>query len=370
MLPRIELQDVTKRFVDVLAIDGISAVIDDGEYVCILGPTGSGKSTLLRLIAGLANPDKGEIKIDGNRVNEVPPEHRNTSLMPQNYALFPHMTAWENVAYGPTSRGVDPDEIARRVSTLLKTVRLQDWAKAYPSQLSGGMQQRIALVRSLASGAKVLLLDEPLGTLDARLRLDLRRYLRRFAKDFGLTVVHVTHDQSEAISIADRILILRHGRIEQEGNPRAVYFTPKTLFAASFVGDRVLLEGVVREVRDEIATVEVEGAGEIRAKSRGLREGELTVVAIRCESLQLADHPAENLNRLSGRVIEIRPLGAYFRYSVELQGGKRVYSHVPALQALSNSLRVGSQVDVCFAAQDALSYEYPERGLALEVEAF
>ncbi len=353
-----------------MAIDGISIVIEDGEYVCVLGPTGSGKSTLLRLIAGLVNPDKGEIKIDGNKVNEIPPEHRNTALMPQNYALFPHMTAWENVAYGPTCRGVDPDETVRRVSALLKTVRLQDWARAYPSQLSGGMQQRIALIRSLASGAKVLLLDEPLGALDARLRLDLRRYLRHFAKDFGLTVVHVTHDQSEAVSIADRILLLRHGRIEQEGTPRTVYFNPKTLFAANFVGDRVLLEGIVRGVHDEIATVEVEGAGEIRAKARGLKEGELAVIAIRCESLQLADHPTENLNRLSGGVIEIRPLGAYFRYSVEIQGGKRVYSHVPALQAIGNRLRVGSHVDVCFAAEDALSYKYPERGLALEVEAF
>jgi ABC-type Fe3+/spermidine/putrescine transport system ATPase subunit len=369
-LPRIELQGVSKRFGDVIAIEEISAAIDDGEYVCVLGPTGSGKSTLLRLIAGLVNPDKGEIMIDGNKVNEVPPERRNTALMPQNYALFPHMTAWENVAYGPTSRGVDPDETMRRVSTLLKTVRLQDWAKAYPSQLSGGMQQRIALIRSLASGAKVLLLDEPLGALDARLRLDLRRYLRRFAKDFDLTVVHVTHDQSEAVSIADRVLLLRHGRIEQEGTPQTVYFTPRTLFAANFVGDRALLEGIVRRVHDETATVEVEGAGEIRAKARGLKEGELTVVAVRCESLQLADHSAENLNKLSGRVTEIRPLGAYFRYSVELQGGKRVYSHIPALQALSNHLRVGSQVDVCFAAQDALSYKYPERGLAQEVEAF
>ncbi|HYA22477.1 MAG TPA: ABC transporter ATP-binding protein, partial [Thermoproteota archaeon] len=345
-------------------------VIDDGEYVCVLGPTGSGKSTLLRLISGLVNPDGGEIRIDGIRVNEIPPEHRNTALMPQNYALFPHMTAWENVAYGPTSRGVDPGEIATRVSALLKTVRLQDWAHAYPSQLSGGMQQRIALIRSLASGAKALLLDEPLGALDARLRLDLRRYLRHFAKDFGLTVVHVTHDQSEAISIADRIMLLRHGRVEQEGTPRAVYFTPRTLFAASFVGDRVLMEGVVREVHDETVTVEVEGTGSVRARARGLREGELTVVAIRCESLQLADHPTDSQNILSGRVVEIRPLGSYFRYSVELQGGNRVYSHVPALQGLSNNLSVGSDVYVCFAAQDALSYKYPERGLAQEVEAF
>lgn len=361
---------MTKRFADVVAINNVSAVIDDGEYVCVLGPTGSGKSTLLRLISGLVNPDGGEIKIDGTGVNEIPPEHRNTALMPQNYALFPHMTAWENVAYGPTSRGVDPGEITARVSTLLKTVRLQDWANAYPSQLSGGMQQRIALVRSLASGAKILLLDEPLGALDARLRLDLRRYLKHFAKEFGLTVVHVTHDQSEAISIADRIMLLRHGRIEQEGTPRAVYFTPGTLFAASFVGDRVLMEGVVRAVHGETVTVEVEKAGEIRARARGLREGELTVVAVRCESLQLAHHAADGLNRLSGRVAEIRPLGSYFRYTVELHNGNRVYSHVPALNALGNNLHVGSDVHVCFATQDALSYKYPERGLAKEVEAF
>ena len=360
---------MTKRFGDVVAIDRVSVVINDREYVCVLGPTGSGKSTLLRLIAGLVTSDSGSITIDGEKVNEVPPEHRNVALMPQNYALFPHMTARENVAYGPTSRGVDHDETMRRVSTLLKTVRLQEWAEAYPSQLSGGMQQRIALTRSLASGAKILLLDEPLGALDARLRLDLRRHLKRFARKFDLTVVHVTHDQSEAVSIADRILLLRHGRIEQEGTPRAVYFTPRTLFAASFVGDRVLLEGVVREVRDEIVTVEVEGAGEIRATARGLKEGELTVVAIRCESLRLADHSAEGMNNLNGRVTEIRPLGAYFRYYVELQGGNRVYSLVPALQALGNPLHVGSQIHVCFTTEDALAYKYPERGLALEVEA-
>jgi len=368
-LPRIELQGVSKRFDRIIALDNVSTHIDDGEYLCVLGPTGSGKTTLLRSIAGLVSPDEGSILIDGARVNDLPPERRNATMMPQNYALFPHMTAWENVAYGLRSKGASSEVIAKRTMDLFQRVRLQDWTGAYPNQLSGGMQQRVALIRCLASGARTLLLDEPLGALDARLRLDLRRHLKRFAKRFGLTVIHVTHDQSEAISLGDRILLLRHGRVEQAGTPRQMYFKPRTVFAASFVGDRMLFEGVVTEVRPEYVLVEIPRAGNIVATAQGMDKGELVVVTVRCESLRISTNSAHEINRLKGTVREVRPLGPYFRCAVEVPRGPTIYSHVPSGELLRNPVNVGSEVEVEFSPKEALAYKYPEKGLALEVEA-
>jgi spermidine/putrescine transport system ATP-binding protein len=303
-------------------------------------------------------------------VNGLPTERRNAALMPQDYALFPHMTTWDNVAYGPRSKGVDPKIVARRTEELLEIVHLQQWASAYPRQLSGGMQQRVALVRALASGAKILLLDEPLGALDARLRLDLRRRLRRFARRFGLTVVHVTHDQSEAVSLGDRILLLRHGRVEQLGRPEEVYFKPRTVFAASFVGDRVMLEGQVRSAGEGLVEVELAARQRILATGAGLREGELAVVAIRCESLEIGGSRGGGVNTLRGVVKDVRPLGPHFRYVIELPGRITVRSNVPCTQSIGHSWPIGSSVDVSFSPEEAVAYRYPPRGLAVEVEAF
>lgn len=369
-MPRIELRGVSKRFGEVLAIDDIDISVEDKEYLCVLGPTGSGKSTLLRIISGLVRPDSGTVLIDGSNVTDVPTESRNAALMPQNYALFPHMTTWDNVAYGPRSRGQDPTSVTDRTKGLLEAVHLQDWGNAYPNQLSGGMQQRVALVRALASGAKTLLLDEPLGALDARLRLDLRRHLKRFARAYGLTVVHVTHDQSEAVSLGDRVLLLRHGRLEQVGSPREVYFKPKTVFAANFVGDRAILEGLVTGMREGLVELRLAGGERILARGENVKEGDLVVIAIRCESMEIGNSPGRRANRLTGKVRDVRPLGPYFRYSVELPGEIMIYPHVPSALAIGTPIACGSDIEVSFDERDAVVYAYPPRGLAVEVEAF
>jgi len=369
-MPSVELKGVSKRFREVLAVDDLDVSVEDEEYLCVLGPTGSGKSTLLRIIAGLVRPDSGAVLIDGSNVNDVPTEKRNTALMPQNYALFPHMTTWDNVAYGPKSRGEDPKSVADRTRELLETVHLQDWGNAYPNQLSGGMQQRVALIRALASGAKTLLLDEPLGALDARLRLDLRGRLKKFAHEYGLTVIHVTHDQSEAVSLGDRVLLLRHGRAEQVGSPGDMYFAPRTVFAANFVGERAILEGLVRGTREGTAELELAGGERISARGGEFREGELVVIAIRCESLDIGDSSGRGANRLRGRVKDVRPIGAYFRYSVELPGEITIHPHVPSALAIDSPFAPGSEVEVSFDEGDVVLYAYPPRGLAVEVEAF
>ncbi|MCD6593428.1 ABC transporter ATP-binding protein, partial [Candidatus Bathyarchaeota archaeon] len=236
MLPLIELVNVTKRFGKIVALNRINLSVENGEYLCILGPTGAGKTTLLRLIAGLLEPDEGEIYIGGRKVNRVPPEKRNAVYMFQNYALFPHMNVWENVSFGPTIREWEPRRINDVTSEILEMVRLGERKDAYPHELSGGMQQRVALARGIAAGAKILLLDEPFGALDARLRVNLRTQLRSLVKDQGLTAIHVTHDQEEALMVADRIAILREGRIEQVGSPQEIYTNPKSIFVMSFVG--------------------------------------------------------------------------------------------------------------------------------------
>ena len=200
----IQLKDVTKTYDAITALDHLTLAIEDKEYVCILGPTGAGKTTLLRIIAGLLEPDEGEIYIDGKRVNGLPPEERNAVYMFQQYALFPHMNVWENVSFSPVIKDYSETRIERLTQEILDMVKLTERSDALPHELSGGMQQRVALARGLASGARILLLDEPLGALDARLRIELRVDLKRFAKKSGFTVIHVTHDQEEAIIVAVR----------------------------------------------------------------------------------------------------------------------------------------------------------------------
>ncbi|MBS7610407.1 ABC transporter ATP-binding protein, partial [Candidatus Bathyarchaeota archaeon] len=263
-MPSLRLVNVTKRFGSIEALDDVTFNVSDGEYLCILGPTGSGKTTLLRLLAGLLEPDGGAIYFDEKPFIDVPPEERNVAYVPQTYALFPHMTVLENVMFGPSARGLRYSESYRMAMEALKMVRLAHRADAFPHELSGGMQQRVALARALASGAKLLLLDEPLGALDARLRIELRRELKALAKTSGLTVVHVTHDQEEAMAIGDRILVLRNGRVQQHGTPFHVYRKPENLFVASFMGSSNFLEGIVVQRNRRGSLLRLRGNLELR----------------------------------------------------------------------------------------------------------
>jgi len=364
----IKLVNVTKRFGEITALDRINLSIEDGEYVCILGPTGAGKTTLLRIIAGLLDPDEGEVYIEGRPVNGVPPERRNAVYMFQEYALFPHMTVWENVSYGPVIKDWDRDRIDRVTSEILEMVRLAERKDAFPHELSGGMQQRVALARGIASGARILLLDEPLGALDARLRVDLRTQLRSLVKDQGLTAVHVTHDQEEALMIADRVVILREGRIEQVGTPHEIYSEPRSIFVTSFVGGANFVEGNVAEVGDSGSVVELRGGLRIQVSKRGRSIGEKVVVAVRREDVTVGTEKVTGSNNILGMVESVLFIGGSIEYEVRLENGERISSRI-LLSDAPKTYRVGERVVVSFPPERCYVFPYPKAGLLKEIEA-
>jgi ABC-type Fe3+/spermidine/putrescine transport system ATPase subunit len=362
----IELANLTKRFDEVVAVDRLNLVVDDGEYLCILGPTGAGKTTLLRLIAGLLHPDDGTVTIGGRVVNVVPPEDRNTVYMYQQYALFPHMNALENVAFGPTMKGADDASAEETAMALLEIVRLDERWDAFPGQLSGGMQQRLALARGIASGTRILLLDEPLGALDARLRVTLRYQLRSMVKDQGLTAIHVTHDQEEAVTIADRLIVLREGRIEQIGTPREVYTAPRSIFVMNFVGGANFLEGRLHRPPSGLPTVTIRGGERLIVSPTECPAGENVVVGVRQEDTWIDTEVGEN--RLRGRVDFARFVGGFVLHGVTLDNGDTIVSK--ALTAYMNEPpKVGDDVTVAFSTEATRVFPYPRRGLLREIEA-
>jgi putative spermidine/putrescine transport system ATP-binding protein len=243
MTPAIELREACRAFGSVVALDRVSFTIAPGEFFALLGPSGSGKTTCLRLIAGFDRPDHGRIVLDGQDVTGVPPYDRNVNTVFQDYALFPHMSVAENVAYGPKVRGVGSAEQRRRAVELLELVRLRDCADRRPNQLSGGQKQRVALARALINKPRVLLLDEPLGALDLKLREEMQSELKGLQQRLGITFVFVTHDQGEALSMADRVAVFSRGRVEQLDTPRLLYARPRTAFVASFVGSANVVDG-------------------------------------------------------------------------------------------------------------------------------
>jgi ABC-type Fe3+/spermidine/putrescine transport system ATPase subunit len=364
----ITLKGVTKRFGEVTALDDVNLSIEDGEYVCVLGPTGAGKTTLLRIVAGLLAPDAGEIAIAGQRVNDQPPEARDTMYMFQQYALFPHMTVWQNVAYGPEIKEWDQKKVEQLTAEILEMVRLAERRDAYPPELSGGMQQRVALGRGIASGARILLLDEPLGALDARLRVGLRTQLRRLVKDQGLTAVHVTHDQEEALMTADRVVVLRNGRIEQTGTPHDVYSRPHSIFVASFVGGANFLEGTVLQGSDAGAVIEVLDGLQIHVAACDVGVGDRAVVAFRLEDMDVRDAAVAGANNLPGVIEAATFIGGSMEYEIRLDTGGSLMSRV----LMSNAFKAypaGQRVVVACPPETGYVFPYPVGGLRKEVEA-
>jgi putative spermidine/putrescine transport system ATP-binding protein len=247
MTPAIELHEASRAFGNVVALDRVSLTVAPGEFFALLGPSGSGKTTCLRLIAGFDHPDAGRILLDGEDVTDVPPYDRNVNTVFQDYALFPHMNVAENVAYGPRVRGVAAADRRKRALEMLGLVRLGEFAERRPNQLSGGQKQRVALARALINQPKVLLLDEPLGALDLKLREEMQAELKGLQQRLGITFVFVTHDQGEALSMADRVAVFSRGRIEQLDTPRNLYARPRTAFVASFVGSANVVAGELAE---------------------------------------------------------------------------------------------------------------------------
>ncbi|MBS7604814.1 MAG: ABC transporter ATP-binding protein [Candidatus Bathyarchaeia archaeon] len=368
-MPTIKLVNVTKRYGDIVAIKNLSMTIHDGEYICILGPTGSGKTTLLKLIAGIIKPDKGEIYIDGKLVNDVPPYERNIAYLPQYYALFPHLTALENVAFGPLSRGIDVKEAYKISMQILEMMRLAWRARSYPHELSGGMQQRLALARALASGAKILLLDEPLSALDARLRVELRYNLRKIAKENNLTTIHVTHDQEETMVVADRIIVLRNGEIQQEGTPLQVYNEPKNVFVAHFIGESNFFDGFVIDVDQYGSWVQLRNGLLLRTNNVDRSVGDRVVVMVREEKSRIlkATKKREEINLLPGVIINASFLGNFISYTILLDNGDKVNSKMPTINAIGK-FSIGERVYLKISPEDLRVYPYPALGLYRELE--
>ena len=319
MAVAVEIETLFKTFGTFCALKDVTLSVRPGELFFLLGPSGCGKTTLLRCIAGFHAPDSGTIRIGDRDVTNLPPHKRDTGMVFQSYALWPHMTLAENVAFGLEMRKVPRPEIRRRALEALERVHLADRAQARPNQLSGGQQQRVALARALVIEPQCLLLDEPLSNLDANLRLEMRTEIRRICKQAGLTAVYVTHDQKEALSIADRLAVMRDGAVEQVGTPSDVYRAPVNRFVAGFVGDGTFFQGRVRAAAGGGVTVETSCATWVAARGpAGAAPGDVVEVCVRPESVRF-DRPAEGSpNVLKGRCRESLYLGEVAQHVIEL----------------------------------------------------
>jgi spermidine/putrescine transport system ATP-binding protein len=316
----VELEDVIKRFGEVVAVDNVSLQIQDGEFFSLLGPSGCGKTTTLRMIAGFETPTEGEVYIQGQPMGLTPPFQRNANMVFQNYALFPHMTVAQNIAFGPQMKKVPRDEIQRRVEEALELVRLSGFGSRRPHQLSGGQQQRIALARALINRPSVLLLDEPLGSLDLKLRKEMQIELKNLQERVGITFVYVTHDQEEALTMSDRIAVMSEGLVLQIGTPTEIYERPSCRFVADFIGESNFLAGAIQGIGAETVSVLVDGALSIKAlRRRPLEQGKVLTVAIRPEKIRLhRELPAEGDNVFPGTVENVVYVGTDTHYIVRL----------------------------------------------------
>ncbi|MGQ9477089.1 MAG: ABC transporter ATP-binding protein [Candidatus Bipolaricaulia bacterium] len=360
----VRLERVTKRFGvarhEVTAVEGASFTVGEGEFLALVGPSGCGKTTILRLIAGFDRPDEGEILFDGRSVLGEPPEARRVGMVFQNYALFPHMTVAGNIAYGLRSwRG---QERQRRVKELLELVDLEGLEHRSPGELSAGQRQRAALARALAPEPQLLLLDEPLSALDAKLRERLRLEIRRLQRQLGITTIYVTHDQEEALALADLVAVMNSGKIEQVGSPREVYHRPATEFVASFIGRGNLLEGRVSSVSGERVELELIPSGlRVSLSTDGafqFQPGQMAKLLIRPERIRLGARPDDSLeNKLRGRLKGLEFLGDSSWAYLDL-GGQEL--RVKLEMAPGPGLVEGQEVELSFASSDC--YLIPPRG--------
>ena len=314
----LELTGIQKRFGTTSAVEDFNLVAERGEFISFLGPSGCGKTTTLRMIAGFERPTAGRILIDGVDVTDRAPNKRDVGMVFQSYALFPNMTVADNIGFGLKVRKRSADQIRKRVDELLEIVNLPDKGKRYPYQLSGGQQQRVALARALAFEPQVLLLDEPLSALDAKIRVALRHEIRSIQRQLGITTVYVTHDQEEALSLSDRVVVMSEGRMEQVGTPFEIYNFPATAFVASFVGTLNVLPGVVTDAAKGGLTLSGQPVRIARAFEGSL--GHEVTVALRPEMVSLGADPSGGENHLTGKVTDVSFLGSIVRIRVALGG--------------------------------------------------
>jgi spermidine/putrescine transport system ATP-binding protein len=346
--PNVRLEGVTKAFGELVAVRELDLDIDRGEFFTLLGPSGCGKTTTLRIVAGFEEPNEGRILIDGADVAGLPPHRRPTNTVFQSYALFPHLSVRENVAYGLKRKRLDRGEVDRRVREELERVGLAAEANRRPNQLSGGQQQRVALARAVVNLPKVLLLDEPLGALDLKLRKGLQIELKRIQREVGITFVYVTHDQEEALTMSDRIAVMNQGVVEQIARPQEVYERPATTFVAGFIGVSNLMPGTVASVNGETATVRLDAGVEVRAGKNGLNTGEECHAVVRPEKLTIrrVDDGAADGPGVEGMVESSLYLGTATQIVVRLPGGVRMTVLVPNADEAERQRLPGGGADV------------------------
>jgi len=320
---QIQLKNVTKRFGEMAAVSNVNLTIQEGELFTLLGPSGCGKTTSLRLIAGFYNPDEGEVRFDDRVVNGVPPDQRGIGMVFQNYALWPHMTVFQNVGYGLKLQKIPREKIKERVATVLDNVELGGLGDRYPGQLSGGQQQRVALARALVLNPKMLLLDEPLSNLDAKIRVQVRQEIRKLQKDLGITTIYVTHDQEEALTLSDHIAVFNKGKVCQVGHPKDLYERPANYFVADFIGINNLIDGTVESVDPANKRVLVKTAlGTLQALyDARFQPGASCVVCIRPENGSISAAASPDLNMAGGKITFAAYLGNTLRYDVQLDAG-------------------------------------------------
>lgn len=358
--PVIEIDHVTKRFGDYVAVADADFSIASGEFFSMLGPSGCGKTTTLRMIAGFESPTDGAIRLEGVDVSRVPPHKRNVNTVFQHYALFPHMSVWDNVAYGPRSKKLDKAHgkgtIRKRVDELLEIVRLSDFAERRPSQLSGGQQQRVALARALVNYPSALLLDEPLGALDLKLRHAMQFELKRIQREVGITFVYVTHDQEEALTMSDRIAVMNAGNVDQIGTPTEIYDRPSTVFVASFIGQANLWAGT-QTGRTNRDFVEVEVLGttiKARPGDTTIEPGGHATLMVRPERVRVStDAPTGDVATVRATVTDLTFQGPVVRLSLAAPDDSPIVAHVGPEQQLP-MLRPGDPVHVCWAPEASL----------------
>jgi spermidine/putrescine transport system ATP-binding protein len=351
----IELEGVSKRYGKVEAVQSVSLAIEDGEFFSLLGPSGCGKTTTLRMIAGFEVPDEGRIVLQGKDVTSVFSNRRPVNMVFQQYALFPHMSIYDNVAFGLKVKGVPRREHRGRVSEMLRVVELEGFERRRPRQLSGGQQQRVALARALINNPAALLLDEPLGALDVKLRKQMQLQLKAIQHNVGTTFVYVTHDQEEALAMSDRIAVMNGGRVEQVGSPREIYGRPQTAFVADFIGSLNALDLRIDEVVGENAVMRVgEDQRVLAPVGSGRRRGETVRIAVRPERIRIDDAAAPLLDggsRVEGTIGEIVFLGMYTQFHVDTGVG-RLVSHRMADDSLA-PLDVGTRVALAWEPEEA-----------------
>ncbi len=325
----IEADRMTKRFGDFVAVDDVSFSIEQGKFFSLLGPSGCGKTTTLRMIAGFETPSEGTLRLEGIDVSRTPPYKRNVNTVFQHYALFPHMTVWDNVAFGPRSKRLRKAEVARRVDELLGVVRLTDFAARKPAQLSGGQQQRVALARALVNYPSALLLDEPLGALDLKLRQVMQFELKRIQREVGITFVYVTHDQEEALTMSDRIAVMNDGGIEQIGSPVDIYNRPASVFVAGFIGQANLWPGRVVAADGDHAVLDALGVP-LRSASGDTRIeiARDATLMVRPERVQVSVARPDTANAIETTVVDLTFQGPLVRFSLAAAGGEPVVAQV------------------------------------------